>query len=154
LFEAGFVSEWELVGSATMTDSSEIPIADVSLLDVSMLEDDERRAALQAAVDALPEGVVAHRVGDFVFTHHGIDFTDARAGLWIVVMSPDPDVNPNRGQLGTHVVGRANGTVEAIPSHRWLQALKDQNDLRATAGLPPLPDPAAVARDTPAVAPP
>jgi hypothetical protein len=45
---------------------------------------------VQAAADALPVNIVAHRLADLVFTYHGIDLTNADPNLWIVITSHDP----------------------------------------------------------------
>ena len=98
----------------------------------------------------LPDGVTAYRVGDYVFTYPGIDLADARPGLWVVVMSADPDAGIAGFAPGPVIVGRADGSVRAIARSRLSAALAGQNELRAEAGLPALPDPTLVTHDAPA----
>ena len=49
------------------------------------------------------------------------------------------------------MVGRADGRVLMIPRQQLAPRLRSQNALRARLGLPPLPDPATVTHETPAV---
>ncbi|MHC4127624.1 MAG: hypothetical protein ACYSUA_05535, partial [Planctomycetota bacterium] len=84
----------------------------------------------------------------------GLDLADARAGLWVVVMAPDPDAAVSRVAPGPVVVGTVDGTVQAITRSRLAAALARQNELRAEVGLPPLPDPTLLTHDAPAAGPP
>jgi hypothetical protein len=109
--------------------------------------------AAQAAADAMPANVVAHRLGDYVFTYHGIDSTAADPQLWIVIKSNDPAQNPFNDPNERIAVGLTDGTTTRHSAPRFAAALADQNALRASLGLPPLPIPSQVLHDAPAVAP-
>ena len=88
-------------------------------------------------------------------------------GLWLIIVSPDPDVNPTatatsggptivvRGTKvsGLLATGLADGSVLQFPSNSLSANLSQQNALRAKYNLPPLPDPATVTHAKPAVAP-
>ena len=107
----------------------------------------------KAAADAMPQNVVAHRLGDFVFTYHGVDSSTGDPSLWIVISSADPVANPNP-PLGENIaVGCLDGSVKTFLPHLFASALADQNALRRSVGLPPLPDPRTVTHDAPAVPP-
>lgn len=148
LVAGGLLTEWDLVAFSTMTDPENIPVADVNLLDWSFMPADDQQAVVDDAVAALPAGLVAHRVGDFVFTYHGIDLSAADGGLWVVIMWPDPDSGGTSGQ--PVAVGYADGTVASIPVAGFAGLLAAQNRLRARYGLPPLPPPWMVTHAKPA----
>jgi hypothetical protein len=113
---------------------------------------EEQRNTTVRAIKALPPGTVAHRLGDFVLVYHGIDFEDADPGLWLVIRSPDPGQNPPPQAEDRVAVGRADGTVIEFRVKNLAQELARQNALRASQGLPPLPDPVAITHLAPAVA--
>jgi hypothetical protein len=104
---------------------------------------------------ALPAGVVAHRLGDYVFTYHGIDPKTDDAGLWLVIASPDPGANGMllQGEVFAYQAQLADGSVLTINAVDWPGALAGQNALRAQAGLAPIPDPQTVTHSAPAVGP-
>ena len=110
-----------------------------------------RLHAIDAAAGAVPEGTIAHRLGDFVFTYHGIDLDNADPALWIVILSPDP-AQARLGNTSPFVtVGLADGTTRQF-SGGFRTHLAAQNELRAKYNLPPLPDPATITHEEPAVA--
>ncbi|MCK4873605.1 MAG: hypothetical protein KAS72_12860 [Phycisphaerales bacterium] len=134
------------------TTPAAVPVPGGDLATFDDLDESQQAAAAQAAAQALPQGTIAHRVGDYVFTYHGIDFTAANPGLWVVIQSPDPGRNA-RPAIGTAVyVGCVDGVVLPIQGSRFETALVKQNALRAAAGLAPLPDPHSVTHQAPAVA--
>ena len=171
LVVGGFVTGFGLVATGSDTFEEDVPVADTNLNKFTKLPSEDESKAVQAAIDALPAGTIAHRLGDFVFTYHGIDLANADPGLWLVVMSPDPDVNP-AGSSGTVitfsgpgmtatsttssggmvVAGLVDGTSLPVPLGGFAQTLQMQNMLRAKYNLPPLPDPATVTHAKPAVA--
>lgn len=106
------------------------------------------------AAAKLPEDVVAHRLGDYVFTYHGLDPAGGEPGLWLVVVWPDPAqarwVGPVPAAGGSVWVGRADGTVQAIDGQAFDAALRAQNRLRSGRGLASLPHPSEVTHDRPA----
>jgi hypothetical protein len=146
---ANFVDYSQGFGSAApIADESRVSVAGTTLDQFEMLPTNRRNIAAQEAADALPPNVIAHRLGDFVFTYHGIDLSAPPQALWLVVMWPDPDVVAQApGQpVG---VGLDNGTTTIMPPP-FEPALAAQNMLRARRGLPPLPHPVTVKHAAPA----
>jgi hypothetical protein len=107
----------------------------------------------EAAAASLPADVVAHRLGDFVFTYHGVDPGATDPALWIVVMSPDPAWNESRFIEGSLFAGTGGGAVHVIGEGEFDAQLVCQNELRRVRGLPPLPPPWEVTHARPANAP-
>jgi hypothetical protein len=152
LAETGLMTEWDYLGTSTPTDMNDVPVGGgLDLLQFVVLPEQDRAQIVEKAAEALPAGVVAHRVGDFVFTYHEIATQDAAGGLWLVVMTPDPDVSggPSAGPV---VVGMADGNTRAITRNRFRETFARQNQLRINEGLPPLPDPTTITHDAPATA--
>lgn len=138
----------ELVAPGSASTGATIRIGDRSLDEFLALEQEQRDAAASAASAALPPKVVAHRVGDVVFTYHGLDAVDPRQqSLWAFVVWPDPDVNS--GPPAQVTVGLMNGTTMSASAAAFPAMLLQQNAERAAAGLPPLPDPGQVAHGAP-----
>jgi len=127
-----------------------VPVAGTDLQQFSTSPPSSQLALAQAAAGALPAKVVAHRLGDFVFTYHGINFNKADRGLWIVVLAPEGPQVPQPRQVH---IALADGTTTQVRDSRFAQALVNQNALRAAQGLPPLPDPRKVTHSQPAAAP-
>ena len=153
LVTAGGVGTGSLIAADFATTQESIPVGDGSLLDFQLFGPNRQQEIAAQMAEALPDNVIAHRVGDFVFTYHGIDLSAAPGGLWIVVLSPDPDSNP-ADAAGTMLVrGFDNGSTIPLPRGSLPIVLETQNELRATFGLPPLPDPATVTHAQPAVEP-
>jgi len=151
LAEMGYMTEWDYLGTSTPTDMNDVPVGGgLDLLQFAVLPDPDRAEIVGKAAEALPAGIVAHRLGDFVFTYHGIDVQDAAGGLWLVVMTPDPDVGTAGAMAAPVVVGMADGTTRAIARNRIAEVLARQNELRVKEGLPRLPNPAIVTHDAPA----
>ncbi len=132
------------------TAEADVPVGETTLDEFAYLGPNRQRMAAEAAAERLPDGVIAHRLGDFVFTYHGLDLNNADPGLWIVVGSPDPEVNVPSGVSTPVTVGLAGGSGQALFGD-FMRKLAAQNALRARFGLPPLPDPATVTHDRPAV---
>lgn len=106
----------------------------------SPVEDAIADAEQRLADHPLPEDVVAHRVGPFVFAYHGVDSHDPPDGLWLIIQ----DTQPRR-------VYRSDGSTRRIDPEDWPDELAAQNERRAELGLSPLPDPAAITEDRPAL---
>ncbi len=151
MMETG-LSAQDFIDPSTLTFPVDVPVAGMDLADLALLAPDERPAVIKQAAATLPDRVVAHRVGDFVFTYHGAVLDGRAPGLWLVVMTPDPDTARFAGPAIPVVVGRADGTTLLIPPARFTARLNQQNHLRAAQGLPPLPYPPTLAHDSPAVA--
>lgn len=105
------------------------------------------------AAESLPADVVAHRVGDVVFTYHDVPAAPPNGALWVAVLVPQTvpgSIGTTGGQV---VVILADGQSNTLPAYMLPAALAVQNDARTEVGLPPLPlDLAAVSVDRPAQA--
>lgn len=104
-----------------------------------------RNIRIDRIVHALPLDVAAHRVGDFVFTYHGIPALipgqqSQVEELWTVVFAPDPAIGHDPANLGAVVVGLTDGNAQGIGLADWPMAVQRQNTLRASFGLTPLPE--------------
>ncbi len=152
LLESGDLTadEFVSVDSPTMTD--DVTIGEKTLEDLQYLPEDQLGAAVQAAADRLPAGVVAHRVGDYVFTYHGINLKGASNRLWLVIESPEPTQAGAGADRTIRVIGadRISTTYTALA---FDAALEEQNTRRRLRSLPPLPHPDTVTAARPAVAP-
>lgn len=127
------------IGTITLRDFAALPQTQM----------DQHKAALAAA---MPKNVIAHRLGDFVFTYHGLDFRTAPPEAWTVILYCGPQKNwPHPIPL---CVGCVNGRLKQFEPEAFPHELETQNRFRATLGLAPLPDPHTVTHDHPAVAPP
>ncbi len=146
------LSETDFVTSGSATGIDDVPAGDADLVSFMLLSTGDQAEVADAAADALPRGIIAHRLGDFVFTYHGIDLTTVDPGLWVVVQSPDPDVNSVQSPWVVFGVGRADGTVVTVGLTQMAMSLRQQNAIRDASGLPALPDPTMVTHDAPAVA--
>ncbi len=153
--------------SATLLE--QVPIGEITLAQLEYLSAEEQAAIVKAASDALPPNVIAHRLGDFVFTYHGIDLENADPNLWIAILAPDPEKQGRASTGGStgdafpvlagqiqRPVARANlpPVTNVTTFSGRAAALANQNALRAQHGLPPLPNVWALRHGQPAVAPP
>jgi hypothetical protein len=158
LVNASALGGFQLISGQTLTSTSDITVGAQTLDQFMLLPTNRQRLAAQDAADALPADVVAHRLGDYVFTYHGISPGSGDPNLWIVIASPDPVANPqldpqvNSGarSFGMIFVGQNDGSVRAIQASRFASELAAQNQVRAASGLAPLPDPAHVTHGSPA----
>ena len=129
------------VTADSMTVAEAVPLADTTLARFEELSPERKEVVVQSAGEALPEPIIAHRLGDFVFTYHGIDLASADSHLWLVIWSPDPGQNPPPNPREKMPVGLADGKIVCVPVASFLQALSVQNVLREGQGLPPLTSP-------------
>jgi hypothetical protein len=98
-------------------------------------------AELRAAM--LPSGV--HRVGHIVMCAHGVDLIAPQGpDLWIAIVWPDPDSGAAFIHPETVVVVLASGVAQDIPLAQFPADLAAQNAMRASLGIPEIPDPATV----------
>lgn len=145
--------------SDSQTNLEKIIIGGIALSEFDRLTEAEQLQVIETAAAELPENVIAHRVGDFVFAYHGIDLptpgpSNVEHGwLWVVIGIPDPDQNPPplpyiRRQMRIQI-GLADGSVMWVSG--FMASLPHQNKLRAENGLPPIPDPWTITHDQPAV---
>lgn len=130
-FIAGGVSGWNMaIGNTTLGMFDSLTPA-------------HQQAAVQAAIASVPAGAVAHRVGDIVFTYHGIDFDTADPNLWAMIVWPDQPMIPPEPHTNVSV-GLVDGTVTDVTFGTFQTELAAQNALRAKYQLPPIPHPATV----------
>ncbi|MCC6949871.1 MAG: hypothetical protein IT433_00340 [Phycisphaerales bacterium] len=95
----------------------------------------------------LPERIIAHRLGRFVFTYHGVD-PQMHPDLWVMVRVR------RQGSEEPIAVTRAGGVTDWYSNPEdFAEALKTQNAAREAAGLAALPDLMGIEADTPAVGP-
>lgn len=146
---------WDFIAGDTESIWSNVPLGDTTLGDLDIAAEegslDEQLAIAFATMEPLPEDVIAHRLGDFVFTGHGVDFSRPRSGVWTVVLWPDPDqhtATPN----DMIIMIDANGGVLQIPRDGFDGMLSTQNVVREQWGLPALPHFDEITHAEPAVA--
>ena len=136
------------------TTPADIPLGDGTFKDFTSSSRSVQFGLVKNALESVPANLVAHRFGDFVFVYHGATLNTWDAQLWTVVMIPDPDVNGSPAADDPIYIGTAGYTVSEITFSQLPAQIKQQNQHRATLGLPPLPDLMTVTHDKPAVAPP
>ncbi len=152
LVQDGQVAEPEFVSSETLTTPDQIRWNQLKLSDLMGFADEVKAKKIQAFVASLPQGAFAHRAGDFIFTCPGVDPARLSPDVWLVIFSPMPipgqAVSPF--QMSTYV-GRADGTVVAIPTTSFQKSLQDQQAVRKKNNLPPLPNLTSITHASPAV---
>ena len=154
LLADGRVVADDFLDAETNTFLMHVPVGDVTLDDWDALTPEEQAAELRKTKDAMPDNVIAHRVGDYVFTYHGVPSNNFMSSmLWLAVLSPDPQANSSARPGWVQVIF-PNGASTNFPFSDMQVQLQGQNMMRQQAGLPPLPDPATVTHDQPALAPP
>lgn len=131
------------------TALSSISVADTSLMEFAGASPPRQEEIIRSVVAALPEGIIAHRLGDFIFTYHGLDLATADSKLWLLILRPDSNGNAAPASGDRIWVGLADGRVDGISAERFDAALAKQNALRAAFDLPPIPEPATVTQDSP-----
>jgi len=152
LIADGEAAAWDLVSADSPTYPAEVPVGATNLERFEALSTRQQQQLVSGVVKALPEDVVAHRLGDFVFVYHGVDFAMDDGGLWVVICWPEPRAGrPGMGPVEC-AVGMVDGTVRSFPTGNMPAELAAQNTLRASCGLPPLPDPGTVTHEQPAAA--
>jgi hypothetical protein len=137
----------------TMTTLDNVPVGDGTLRTFSRMSTARQREMIRELADEMPDNVIAHRVGDYVFTYHGATIYGRDPKLWVVVMLADPDVNgpPNPGDLVLVGTAEYRAPLEAMEYSDLADELEEQNGHRATLGLPPLPDLLTVTHGNPAM---
>jgi hypothetical protein len=163
------LDEYDFVTAGSSTDLSDVPVETLTLEEFAAADEAERETAAGACEAGLPAETIAYRLGDFVFTHHGLDLNEADGDLWVVVRWEDPDSNPGIGRtrtttrgpgfavtttpIGLVWAGSASGEVRSIPASLFDNEMNRQNELRAKHGLAALPHPRDVTHAAPAVKP-
>ena len=147
----GAVNATHFVAWNSYTSPQSTPFGNTTPILFEQMSPEARADAAQAAAGALPEGTIAHRLGDFVFTYHGIDFSSADPNLWVVIWLPDPPQNPPLAIDDTIVIGQAGGDAERVGIKEFAERESKQNLLRKEAGLPRLTSVFAVTHGKPMV---
>lgn len=112
--------------------NSDAPIGPHTAMSLDGMDDAARAAALSAITSTWPADVTAHRIGNIVFTHHGIKPGDDPR-LWILIELPGPG-DPMVDAVHLNGASMFNGQTAGQIT------IDQQNRLRIAAGLPPLPD--------------
>lgn len=149
-----FLPDLYAAGAPVGTADGLVDGVDVNRL--AFLTPEARAGAVAAAAAAIGPGAPPHRIGDVVFVYGGIDVSlssSADPGLWLVVWAPLPSSpawgasapGPQGSVPGPKVtVATLGGQVVSFPASSLGAFLAEQNELRAAAGLPALPDPLTV----------
>jgi hypothetical protein len=149
LLEMPGVTAHSFIAPGSGTDPSTVSIGATDLVTIASMGTTEFGAAASAVANSMPADVVAHRVGDYVFTYHGITFSNADPELWIVIEWPE---NLGTAPVGDLAVGFPDGTTALFERRGIGGLIADQNVLRAEMGLPALPHPGTVTHTKPATA--
>jgi len=134
------------------TSWNSVPVGNTNLAQLASMTKSKKDAEIRAAVQSMPPGVIAHRLGDYVFTYHGMDLSNSDPDLWIVVQMSDQS-SLSLVPSPVTIVGMADGRAYSYQAGNFKADLAAQNQLRAKYNLPPLPDPRTVTHAQPAVAP-
>ena len=151
LVEEGAVGADSFALDSTFTQTMNVPVGLESLESYKFMTQEQQAQLVQDEVDALPQDVIAHRLGDFVFTYHGIDASTADPELWIMIASPDPDIQYWNAVPWNVIVVNLDGSTETLGPTLFRNELDLQNALRQDHGLEPLPMPEDVKHGEPAV---
>lgn len=152
LVARGYLHASDLILPGSRTKVDQIAIGETTLAGLESLRREPARKQARAAAAKLPPNTVAHRLGDWVFTYHGITLNPPPDGqLWLVVQCLDPDANPQRASTDI-LVWCADGTSLSLSDSSFASMLRKQNSLRQGLGFPSLPDPRQVTHSRPAVA--
>lgn len=128
-------------------DPSTAQVGNTSLAGFQLLPSGDEKSLVETLARQLPPDVTAHRLGDYIFTYHGID-PGIDSGLWLIIhWPPSGRASPPTQNIS---VATADRTVHTIPAASFLTELAAQNQLRAAHNLPPLPDPGDITTDKPA----
>ncbi len=130
LVHEGYITSHDLVVPSTRTVEADVAVGSTDLENFIFLSEKERERVIEEAVAALGPKPVAHRLGDFIFIYHGADKQYQTPDLWLVCRVGDSPNHPV-------VAGFASGTTMAIVSNGPFR--DQQNTLRKSLGLPPLP---------------
>ncbi len=155
LVAEGYLEPSDLIATGSATVPNRILVGRSTTLErLPALETEQQQRAVDEAIAELPEGTVAHRLGDFVFTYHGMVFeAGPKESLPIVVLALAPEYNrPPTSKAGI-MIGHLR-SLFVLPSTydpTRRRGLEWENKSRQRAGLPPLPDPFRVRHLRPAV---
>jgi len=131
----------DFITEISFTEASNTNIGGTTLEGLALLPPGRLRERINAIADQMPDDVIAHRIGDFVFTYHGVTFPPQDGALWTVVMTPSGQANFSMpGTTNMARVMQADGGLQSYSSVDLSLAMTRQNELRAAHGLEPLPD--------------
>ncbi len=132
---------------------------DPTLTSFQMLSPQQRAATVRGLIASLPPSTIAHRLGDVVFTYHGID-PAGDPNLWLAIeipekAAPGPSASIQVFPGGATTSDKITVILNRNPPDRFdagdlATKLAKQNELRAKYGLAPLPDPTTISATTPA----
>lgn len=150
LVARGYLRASDLILPESQTQADQIAIGKTTLAGLESMRREPAREEAEAAAAKLPPNTVAHRLGDWVFTYHGITLNPPPDGqLWLAVQCLDPDLNPE-SSLSEIVAWRGDGKSLSFSDSSFSAGLRQQNFLRRSLGLPSLPDPRQVTHGRPA----
>jgi predicted RNA-binding Zn-ribbon protein involved in translation (DUF1610 family) len=134
----------------TRTTPSEVPLGTATLEEFIDMDSRSRFSILAELLANLPQDIVAHRLGDYVFTYHGGQVNSHDPSFWHFIMLPDPDQNEIASWSDVEVLA-GDGSIQRMTYRQLLEMIPAQNSYRQGIGLQPLPNPATVTHSAPAV---
>ena len=95
--------------------------------------------------------LVAHRLGDYVFCYHGLDWNDSeQSSRWVFFTHPEPSLEGSGPRYGRYCAVHLDGTIESFADEEeFLDALDVENQMRETTGLRSIPDPELIFAEAP-----
>lgn len=133
------------------TTNDDIPVGENTLQDFLDGNSSEKLKLAASVLESMPDGVVAYRFGDYIFTYSGATLNSMDSQFWNMVMLPDPDVNGVPKAKDTIHIAKGDYTVIEVTYDQLPTLLQQQNQYRATLGLAALPDLMTITHDNPAV---
>jgi hypothetical protein len=111
----------------------------------------QRLSALNTPDPNSDEVLVAHRLGDFVFCYHGLDWNDSeQLSRWVFFTHPEPSLEGSGARYGRYCAVHRDGTIESFANEEeFLEALDVENLMRETAGVRSIPDPELIFSEAP-----
>ena len=127
-----------------MLDAADIPVAETSLEAFLAFDPGEQQAIVDELVAEMGDDVIAHRVGEMVFTYHGLD-RSADQERWCVIFA-----ELTAGTPMFHVL-LCSGEVKTFTGAEFQSELDGENTRREAAGHPALPHPDDLTFESPFV---
>lgn len=117
------------------------------------LETVSRLVALNTPRPDSGDILVAHRLGDYVFCYHGLDWNDsAQSSRWVFFTHPEPGLIGDAPRAGRYCAVHLDGTIENFAdANEFFYSLGVEMGTRERLGLPVLADPDLVFSGTPRV---
>ncbi|TVQ64656.1 MAG: hypothetical protein EA379_00975, partial [Phycisphaerales bacterium] len=141
--DARFASDdLRLLDPGAWSPTHDIWLGTGSVDDFLRMGRERREEVVAGLLGADTHGGAAQRLGDMVFVTAGIDIDAADPGVWLLVVSIDPArrATASAGLRSRILVGDASGSVEEIEEGAWPERLWEQEELRASLGLPAIGD--------------